>query len=135
MELCERCHQAEATVFICQIINGKMRNLRLCRQCGEGYITEAGTSPEALSGAAKPFPGALQDRLDALSPPQLPAKVTLPERLQVNDLAELLGVSLNMVSGAMIRLGLMVEDEEWLDFDKARQVCELLGVEWERERE
>ena len=151
MDLCERCHQAEATVFVSQVVDGVMRSLQLCGPCGDDYLREAGLALEGTpemeiaqraasrdvksqAGVWTPFPGVIKERLFALPPSNLPAKVALPERLRANDLAELLGVHVNTVSNAMLRLELMVEEEAWLDFDKAQAVCELLGVEAEREK-
>lgn len=65
-------------------------------------------------------------------PPQLPAKVTLPQSISVQDLARILGMKSFEIIKTAICLKAFLKATSVLPFSKACQICEILGVEAQR---
>ena len=59
--------------------------------------------------------------------------VQIPDTVTVGDFAEMIDVSLNLVIGKLIQLGMMVTQNESIDFDTAQLIAESFDIEVEEE--
>ena|SRR5687767_8812635 len=123
MPLCEECKKRRASVFLTQIIDGKMTKVSLCEQCASPLLQLERDQKQSSPGLPvfKPLPSIPPD-------PNRPATISIPDPVIVRVLAEKLGVKPFKLIPELMALNIYVTRDDEIDFATASAICTRYGV-------
>ena len=119
--LCDECKNQPATVFLTQIIEGKMTKRNMCNSCAAPML---GQMPQGSSYG--PNPASLQHL--AARPSDCPDEVVLSDPITVRNLASALHAQFYNVIAVLMQHGIFKLPDDALDFATASLVCAHYGV-------